>query len=185
MIYIFGPCQLSSDRYEFYSAGRSVKIRVRLMEILLYLIRNRHRVVTYDELLESVWSGYMISQATIHNCIKEIRNAIGDDGNNQEMIKTIPTRGYRFVAIVSEQDEEGLTPEEQLIEDQSAKARQDKVLIAGRDFIDALEQYDLQQESLDAGLSHELHTLILKIEHLLNNLIPEGADRAQAKTMAR
>ena len=74
----------------------------RTFDLLLHLIRNRDHVVSKDELLESVWSGRIVSESTLDSRINAARKAIGDSGERQASIRTIARKGIRFVAEVGE-----------------------------------------------------------------------------------
>jgi TolB-like protein/DNA-binding winged helix-turn-helix (wHTH) protein len=79
-----------------------VSIAPQVFDLLEYLIRNRDRVVTKDELIDAIWSGRSVSDAALTTRLNVARNAIGDSGNAQRLIKTLPRRGFRFVAAVEE-----------------------------------------------------------------------------------
>jgi len=85
---------------ELRAAGAEVSIEPQVFDLLRYLIENRNRVVTRDELISSVWNGRIVSETTISARINALRRAVGDGGSNQGVIKTVPRRGYRFVADV-------------------------------------------------------------------------------------
>lgn len=93
----FGDCQLDRDRYELRRLGELVPVQPLVMEVLVYLIDHRDRVVTRDELIDQVWEGRAVSDSALTRCIKEARKAIGDEGSQQAWIKTVHGRGYRFV----------------------------------------------------------------------------------------
>ena len=103
----FGDYELDLARYELRRAGRRVRVQPRVLDVLAHLIRNRERVVSKEELLESVWSGTTVSETALTQTVKEARRAVRDDGARQRVIQTVRGRGYRFVARVE-------IPEEQL-----------------------------------------------------------------------
>jgi DNA-binding winged helix-turn-helix (wHTH) protein len=74
--------------------------------VLAYLIAHRDRVVTKDELIEHLWPAQCVSDATVHQHVTAARKAIGDSGQQQCIIKTLRSRGYRFIAPVVVRDEE-------------------------------------------------------------------------------
>jgi DNA-binding winged helix-turn-helix (wHTH) protein len=73
-----------------------------VVALLLFLIENRDRLVTRDEIVDAVWSGRIVSDAAISSRIKSARQAVGDDGNEQRIIRTIHGRGFRFIAEVED-----------------------------------------------------------------------------------
>ena len=93
----FSDCVLDLERLELRRAGSPVEIEPQVFEVLAHLIRNQDRVVGADELFEVVWHGRIVSLSTLTSRISAARNAIGDTGSEQKLIKTIPRRGYRFV----------------------------------------------------------------------------------------
>ena len=79
-----------------------VPLRPKSFDILLHLVRNPGRLVTKDELIESVWPDVAVTGNSLVQCIKDVREALGDDG--QTMVETVPKRGYRFLPAVVEID---------------------------------------------------------------------------------
>src|SRR5215831_17159895 len=80
-------------------ADRDVELRPKSFEVLSYLVENAGRLVTKEELIEAVWPDVIVSDQVLTHCVSEARQAIGD--SDQAIIKTVPRRGYRFVAPVS------------------------------------------------------------------------------------
>ena len=64
----------------------------RVFDMLLYLVENREHVVTRDDLLEAVWGGRIVSESTLASHINAARKAIGDSGQEQRLIRTVPAR---------------------------------------------------------------------------------------------
>lgn len=93
---------LDLDRRELTRASRAVAIGPQVFDLLVYLIQNRDRVVTKDGLLDAVWNGRIVSESTLTSHINAVRKAIGDSGEEQQLVRTIPRKGFRFVAEVSE-----------------------------------------------------------------------------------
>lgn len=102
MLYLFENCSLDSDRRELRRAGRLVAIEPQVFDVLHNLIRNREHVVSKDALLDDVWKGRVVSDATLSSRINSARSALGDDGEQQRLIRTVPRRGFRFVGTVVE-----------------------------------------------------------------------------------
>jgi DNA-binding winged helix-turn-helix (wHTH) protein len=74
-----------------------------VFDVLAYLIRNRERVVSKDDLIATTWDGRVVSDAAVTTRINVARAAIGDSGEAQRLIKTLPRKGFRFVAAVQEE----------------------------------------------------------------------------------
>ena len=80
--------------------GTIVPIEPQVFDVLVYLIQNRDRVVSKDDLIASVWGGRIVSDSTLDSRINAVRKAIGDSGEQQELVRTIPRKGIRFVGEV-------------------------------------------------------------------------------------
>jgi pimeloyl-ACP methyl ester carboxylesterase len=73
-----------------------------VFDVLALLIRERHRVVPKEEILDTIWGDRFVSESTLTSRIKAVRRAIGDDGARQELVRTVHGRGYQFVGEVEE-----------------------------------------------------------------------------------
>ena len=102
MIFVFGDCALDLDRFELRRAGQLRPVEPQVFDLLAVLIRERHRVVPKEELLDTVWGNRFVSESALTSRIKAARQAIGDDGRSQRLIRTAHGRGYQFVAQVDE-----------------------------------------------------------------------------------
>ena len=98
---VFGDCVLDLARRELRRDGAAVHIRAKVFDVLGYLIANRDRVLSRDELLAHGWPGLTVGDATLSNCIVSVRRALGDDIRNPRFIKTLRGRGFRFIAEVT------------------------------------------------------------------------------------
>jgi TolB-like protein len=103
MIYEFDAYVLDVDRRELRRAGQLIAIEPQVFDLLAYLLRHRDRVVTKDEILDSVWRGRIVSESTLTSRINSARAAVGDTGKDQRLIKTLRHKGLRFVGAVREQ----------------------------------------------------------------------------------
>ena len=106
----FGSTEVDLDAREVRRAGRVEHLEPQAFDVLAYLIEHRDRVVPKPELLDAVWGDQFVSDAAITTRVKEIRQALGDDGRSQGIIRTIRGHGYRFVAEVSLPHEAPSTP---------------------------------------------------------------------------
>ena len=102
MIFVFGDCELDLDRFELRRAGRRCPVEPQVFDLLAVLIRERQRVVPKEELLDTVWGNRFVSESALTSRVKAARQAIGDDGRSQRLIRTAHGRGYQFVAPVEE-----------------------------------------------------------------------------------
>jgi TolB-like protein len=100
---VFAGHEMDLRRHELRRAGDIVHIEPQVFDLLLHLIRNRDRVVSKDELFDTIWNGRIVSEAALSSRINAARRAVGDDGDRQQLIRTIHKRGFRFVGEVQEE----------------------------------------------------------------------------------
>ena len=100
MLFRFETCSLDTDRRELHRAGESVAVEPQVFDLLIYLVENRDRVVSKDDLIASVWQGRIVSESTLTSRINAARKAVGDSGEEQRLIRTIARKGVRFVGEV-------------------------------------------------------------------------------------
>ena len=93
----------------FRRDGEVVRLEPEVLDLLAHLVRNHGRVVTKEELLDEVWGTRFVSEASLTSRIHAARQAVGDDGSKQAVIRTVRNRGYEFVAPVTEH---AVAPEE-------------------------------------------------------------------------
>ena len=84
--------------------GAPVSLEPQVFDLLVYLIRNRDRVLTKDDLIDAVWGGRIVSDSTVTSRINAARKAVGDSGEAQRLIRTVPRKGIRFVGEVADED---------------------------------------------------------------------------------
>src|SRR3954453_11102947 len=102
----FADYVLDLDRRELTRGSAAIAIGPKVFDLLVYLVQARDRVVTRDELLDTVWSGRIVSESTLTSHINAVRKAIGDSGQEQRLIRTIARKGLRFVGEVEARDPE-------------------------------------------------------------------------------
>ncbi|MGY3691248.1 TolB-like protein/Flp pilus assembly protein TadD [Bradyrhizobium sp. USDA 3240] len=102
MRYLFEDYALDTDRRELHRATGVIVVTPQVFDLLDYLIRNRERVVSKDDLISAVWNGRIVSDAALTTRLNAARTAIGDSGEKQRLIKTLPRKGVRFVGAVQE-----------------------------------------------------------------------------------
>jgi TolB-like protein len=100
MIFSFADCEIDVDRREFRRGSTTAHVEPQVFDVLVYLMQNRDRVVSKDDLITAVWGGRIISDSTLTSRINSARKAIGDSGDDQKLIRTIPRKGFRFVGTV-------------------------------------------------------------------------------------
>jgi pimeloyl-ACP methyl ester carboxylesterase/DNA-binding winged helix-turn-helix (wHTH) protein len=100
MIFRFGDYELDLNARELHHGRELVHVEPQVFDLLGWLIANRDRAVTKEELFEEIWRGRVVSDATLSSRINAARQAIGDSGSAQRSIRTLPRHGFRFVAPV-------------------------------------------------------------------------------------
>jgi TolB-like protein/tetratricopeptide (TPR) repeat protein len=100
--FIFGDHRLDVDRRELRRGTDLIVVEPQVFDMLVYLLRNRDRVVSKDDLLAAVWGGRIVSESTLGSRIAAVRKAIGDNGKGQRLIRTVSRKGLRFVGAVRE-----------------------------------------------------------------------------------
>ncbi|MCP4045162.1 MAG: tetratricopeptide repeat protein [Gammaproteobacteria bacterium] len=102
--YVFSTYLIDVAKRELLSNGVEVPIQARVLDLLIYLLENRDRVVDRNELFEAIWPDMAVTDAAIARAIMKVRKAVGDDASQQAIIKTLHGHGYRFVAEVKTVD---------------------------------------------------------------------------------
>jgi TolB-like protein len=100
--YLFEGYTFDTDLRELRRGAELVSIAPQVFDLLDYLIRNRERVVSKDDLIRAVWKNRIVSDAALTTRLNAVRSAIGDTGEKQYLIKTFPRKGFRFVATIQE-----------------------------------------------------------------------------------
>jgi len=101
--YRFDDFSLDTDRRELRRGADLVPIEPQVFDLLVYLIRNRDRVVSKDDLIAAIWGGPIVSESALTTRLNAARTAIGDSGEAQRLIKTFQRKGIRFVVVAREE----------------------------------------------------------------------------------
>lgn len=184
MRFLFGDCALDPTRRELWRGGEAIHVEPQVFDLLLHLVRNRDQVISKDEILAAVWGGRIVSESTLSNRINAARRAIGDSGEQQGLIRTVPRRGLRFVADVREEADQtqsepiaaGISP------GQPAGSAEEDSKLSARDGVGPLEfrgkptvavlpfdnmSGDPEQDYFSDGISEDIITLLSKHRSLL------------------
>ena len=100
--YTFGGVCVDRRRMTVERDGVSVSVEPKALDVLMYLIDHRDRLVTKDELLDAVWKDTFVTPNALTRVIAQLRKALGDDAQESRMIETASKRGYRFIAPIAE-----------------------------------------------------------------------------------
>ena len=101
-VYRFDDFVVDPETWRLSRAGKEIHLKPIVLELLIYLIANRGRLVTRQELMDTVWGDSVISESALTKAVGRLREALGDDSATQRYLETVRSRGYRFVAEVEE-----------------------------------------------------------------------------------
>jgi TolB-like protein/Tfp pilus assembly protein PilF len=156
---------LDVDRRELRRGGEAVAVEPQVFDLLIYLMENRDRVVSKDDLIASVWGGRIVSDSTLASRINAARKAIGDSGEDQKLIRTFARKGVRFVGAVRAQSDNvepahvAGAPDE--LHARLALPLPDRPAIAVLPFINM--SGDPEQEYFSDGISEDIITALSKL----------------------
>ena len=164
MQFVFSNHALDTDRRELRRGAEPIAVEPQVFDLLVYLLRSRDRVVSKDDLIAEVWGGRIVSDSTLTSRINAARKAIGDNGDEQKLIRTIPRKGLRFVGEVKDEGEAaGLAalPNAGLHGAASALPLPDRPAIAVLPFTNMTG--DPTQEYFSDGISEDIITALSKL----------------------
>lgn len=110
MIFHFGDCVLDTQHRELRCGGTLRPVEPQVFDLLQFLIQNRDRVVSRDDIFQSIWRGRFVSESVLSTRLNAARCAIGDNGSEQRLIRTLRRKGIRFVGDVREEKTVSETP---------------------------------------------------------------------------
>jgi TolB-like protein/cytochrome c-type biogenesis protein CcmH/NrfG len=165
--FIFSNHVLDMDRRELSRDRRGVPVEPQVFDLLVYLLENRDRVVSKDDLLDKIWSGRIVSESTLTSRINAARKAIGDSGSGQKLIRTVPRKGFRFVGSVDTQlasagaEETAAGTSDHVGSSQLGLPQPDRPAIAVLPFTNM--SGDREQEYFSDGISEDIITALSKL----------------------
>ncbi len=166
MRYLFEEYAFDADRRELRRGSDVVSVAPQVFDLIEYLIRNRERVVSKDDLIKAIWNGRSVSDAALTTRLNAARTAIGDSGEEQCFIKTLPRKGFRFVGAVREaKDPAGAAVADNQVELQKPDlALPDKPSIAVLPFENM--SGDPEQEYFADGMVEDIITALSRFKSL-------------------
>jgi TolB-like protein/Tfp pilus assembly protein PilF len=165
--FAFSDHTLDTDRRELRRASEAVSVEPQVFDLLVYLVCNRDRVVSKYDLIASVWQGRIVSESTLTSRINAARTAVGDNGKDQKLIRTVARKGLRFIGDVHE----GPTA----VDPAPASARPDdtalRPLLSDRPAIAVLPftnmSGDPEQDYFSDGISEDIITALSRLRWFL------------------
>jgi TolB-like protein len=161
--FLFDDLILDIDRRELSRGSGTIDVEPQVFDVLVYLVQNRERVVTKDDLIETVWHGRIVTESTLTSRINAVRKAIGDDGTAQRLIRTIPRKGLRFVGQVRQAPVAAAAPASAPppVAPRSEPSHRDPPAIAVLPFTNM--SGDPEQEYFSDGISEDIITALSKL----------------------
>ena len=160
LLYLFEDYCLDTDRRELRQGSTAIELEPQVFDLLVFLIGNRERVVSKEDLIASVWQGRIVSESALSSRINAVRCAIGDSGEQQRLIKTFPRKGVRFVGATREEQHPVARSPDAVAEELSKAelALPDKPSIAVLSFTNM--SGDPEQEYFVAGMAEDITTAL-------------------------
>ena len=166
MRYLFEDYALDTDQRELHRGSDAVPMAPQVFDLLAYLIDNRARVVSKDDLIQAIWQGRAVSDAALTTRLNVARSAVGDSGEDQRLIKTLPRKGFRFIGAVREApaSDAAISGEFSRATPRPALALPDKPSIAVLPFTNLSE--DSQQEYFADGVVEDIIAALSRLRWL-------------------
>ena len=160
MPFFFENQILDPERRELRRDAVQVSLEPQVFDLLLYLVRNRDRVVSKEDLIATVWRGRMVSDSTLTSRINAARKAIGDSGEAQTLIRTLARKGFRFVGEVRGDEVREAAAPLPVVASSFAVGPSERPAIAVLPFTNMGD--DTEQEYFADGISEDIITALSK-----------------------
>ena len=167
MQFVFDDHVLDTNTRELRRGDERIAVEPQVLDLLIYLVDNRDRVVTKDDMIASIWGGRAVSDTALTSRIYAARKAIGDTGRDQKLIRTIARKGLRFIGTL-DAPANGTSlpavvppPADALAELRRAAPAPDRPVIAVLPFNNMSD--DPKQEYFSDGISEDLITALSKL----------------------
>ncbi|MES1148380.1 MAG: winged helix-turn-helix domain-containing protein, partial [Bradyrhizobium guangdongense] len=161
MAFQFEDFVLDLERRELRRAGHLVALEPQVFDLLTFLVRNRDRVVTRDNLLDAIWNGRVVSESTLASRINAARRAINDTGEAQRLIRTVARKGVRFVGEVVETASAQPAPAKTPESTAAGLPLPDRPAIAVLPFTNL--SGEIEQDYFSDGISEDIITALSKL----------------------
>src|SRR5258708_33058791 len=164
--YLFEEYSFDPGRRELRRGADVASVAPQVFDLIDYLIRNRERVVSKDDLIKAIWNGRSVSDAALTTRLNAARTAIGDSGEEQRFIKTLPRKGFRFVGAVREAQE----PAGAAVADNQGERQKPDLALPDKPSIAVLPfenmSGDPEQEYFADGMVEEIITALSRFKSL-------------------
>jgi TolB-like protein len=164
MQFRFGDQLIDTDRRELRRGGALVALEPQVFDLLVYLVQNRDRVVSKDDLFRSVWGGRIVSESALTSRITAARKAIGDSGATQQLIRTVPRKGLRFVGATKEGQNPAARSNPVALPQSGVDVRP-RLSIVVLPFVNLSEEHE--QQYFADGITEDVTTDLSRLAHLL------------------
>lgn len=165
MLYLFEDYQLDTDRRELRRGTALISVEPKVFDLLAYMVENRERVVSKDDLIEALWGGRIVSDSALTTRLNAARTAVADSGEEQRLIKTLPRKGLRFIGAVR-QEQRSAAAVATMAADMARQppSLPDKPSIAVLPFANMSGEPD--QEYFADGMAEDIITALSRFRHL-------------------
>jgi len=162
VVFRFDDHVLDIERRELRRGAEPVALEPQVFDLLVYLVRNRGRVVTKDDLIDGVWGGRIVSDSALTTRLNAARRAVNDSGAEQRVIRTVPRRGVRFIGEVSEEGEPAEVAELPAVAERPAAAQLSIVVLPFANLSN-----DPEQQYFADGITGDITTDLSRIPDML------------------
>jgi TolB-like protein len=162
VVLAFGGHRLDIKRRELRRGTELIDLEPKVFDLLAFLVQNRDRVVSKDDLLREVWGGRIVSESAITTRINAVRRALGDDGTAQRLVRTFTGKGIRFVGEVTEMSDRA-TPAVAVTTSIAPPLVAPRMSIVVLPFANLSN--DLEQQYFADGITEDLTTDLSRIRH--------------------
>lgn len=161
MLYRFDGYVLDTVRRELLRETILIPLQPQVFDLLVFLVENRDRVVTKEDLIASVWHGRIVSESTLTSRINAARNAIGDSGQKQCLIRTVRRKGFRFVGDIAKGEDQPQARHGQSARLATVPGQGERPSIAVLPFDDLSD--DPGQDHFPDGISEDIITALSRL----------------------
>lgn len=166
LLFLFDDYTLDTDRRELHCGAAVIAVEPQVFDLLAYLIENCERVVSKNDLIAAVWCGRAVSDSTLTTRLNAARRAIGDSGEKQRLIRTLPRKGVRFVGAVRKERKSAIALAQPFTTERPeiALCLPDRPSVAVLPFTNM--SGDLEQEYFSDGVVEEIITALSRFSSL-------------------